>query len=498
MRRLMPIISLDIHRALRARNKRIVDISLDEPLAILITVSKTPTEIVTERKSEIFSEIDTSSGRFVEKLRVLCRQPSVSAQNIGLTETADLVGSFLRELGFSVEQFSPSKGPQVVFGELRSRAGKKTLVMYNHYDVQPVEPIDLWRNPPFSAVVEDGKVYARGASDNKGNIVSRLMAIDAFLKATRDVPCNIKWVIEGEEEIGSPHFSEFIAVYKPRLTGDSAIWEFGGLDYEDRPLVTLGLKGMLYVEFKVQTALKDSHSARAAVVENPAWRLVRMLDTITDEDGRILVEGWYDDVKPFTQEELEVIRAMPLEEHSIRDELGVKNFLYGLTGFEFKKAFYGNPTANIAGIWSGYTGPGHKTVLPSIAQAKMDFRLVPNQDPIKLATKLKQHLIRHGFADIEVNLQAENPAARTPIDSTIAKISAHAGREVFRREPVTLVTSAASGPMHFFTNTLGLATVAIGCNHAKSNTHAPNENQRIDVFIQGSKWIARVIEDFAK
>src|SRR2546422_917756 len=330
------------------------------------------------------------------------------------------------------------------------------------------------------------------------HIVSRLMAIEAFQKVRGDVPCNIKWVVEGEEEIGSPHFAEFIAKYKGRLTGESAIWEFGGLDYDDRPLVTLGLKGMLYVEFKVQTALKDSHSARAAVVENPAWRLVRMLDTITDEDGRILIEGWYDDVKPITSEELEGIRAMPLEEHSIRDELGVKNFLFGLTGFEFKKAFYGNPTANIAGIWSGYTGPGHKTVLPSVAQAKMDFRLVPNQDPVKLAGKLRQHLVRHGFADVEVNLQAENPAARTPIEAPIAKIAARAGREVFRKEPVTLVTSAASGPMHYFTNTLGLPTVAIGCNHTKSNTHAPNENQRIDVFVQGSKWIARVIEEFAK
>jgi acetylornithine deacetylase/succinyl-diaminopimelate desuccinylase-like protein len=464
----------------------------------MIPMAKAPSETVTEQKDEIFHEIGNSSHRFVEQLQALCSQPSVSAQNQGLVETAELVSKFLKETGFTVEQFSPSKGPPIVFAELSSKTGRKTLVFYNHYDVQPVEPIELWKNPPFSATVEDGRVYARGASDNKGNIVSRLMAINAFLKVSGDVPCNIKWVIEGEEEIGSPHFSEFITRYKERLTGDSAIWEFGGLDYEDRPLVTLGLKGMLYVEFRVQTALKDSHSARAAVVENPAWRLVRMLDTITDEDGRIMVEGWYDDVKPFTQEELEVIRAMPLEEHSIRDELGVKNFLFGLTGFEFKKAFYGNPTANIAGIWSGYTGPGHKTVLPSVAQAKMDFRLVPNQDPVKLAGKLRQHLVRHGFADVEVSLQAENPAARTSIDAPIAKIAARTGREVFHKEPVTLVTSAASGPMHYYTNTLGLPTVAIGCNHAKSNTHAPNENQRIDVFIQGSKWIARVIEEFAK
>ncbi|MBO0887534.1 M20/M25/M40 family metallo-hydrolase [Candidatus Bathyarchaeota archaeon] len=448
--------------------------------------------------SEISVHIDQNKDKYVEKLRTLCQQPSVSAQGLGLTETADLVARFLKETGFELETFLPEKGPPVVFGELSSKRGARTLLVYNHYDVQPVEPVELWTNPPFSATEKEGRIYARGASDNKGNIVSRLMAIDAFLTVTGDVPCSIKWVIEGEEEIGSPHFGDFITKYKNRLSADSAIWEFGGLDYDDRPLVTLGLKGMLYVEFKVQTAMKDSHSARAAVVENPAWRLVRMLDTIQDEDGRILVEGWYDDVKLFTPEELEVIRAMPLEEHSIRDELGIKHFLYGLTGFEFKKAFYGNPTANIAGIWSGYSGPGHKTVLPSVAQAKMDFRLVPNQDPVKLAGKLRQHLAKHGFGDVEVKLQAENPAARTPIDSPIAKIAAKAGKEVFHKEPVTLVTSAASGPMHFFTNTLKLPTVAIGCNHPRSNTHAPDENQRIDVFVQGSKWIAKVIEDFGK
>src|SRR5438034_1337144 len=368
---------------------------------------------VDTRQREISEYIDRNKDRFVEKLRILCQQPSVSAQNLGMTEAAKLVERFLKETGFTTESFSPTHGPPIIFGELTSKRGSRTLLVYNHYDVQPVEPVDLWTHPPFSAAVEDGRIYARGASDNKGNIVSRLMAIDACQKAGGDGPCNIKWVIQ-------------------------------------------------------------------------------------DEDGRILIEGWYDDVKPFTPEELEVIRSMPLEEHSIRDELGIKSFLYGLTGFEFKKAFYGNPTANIAGIWSGYTGPGHKTVLPSVARAKMDFRLVPDQDPARLAGKLKQHLARHGFEDIEVSLQAENPAARTPISSPIAKMAARAGKEVFHKEPVTLVTSAASGPMHYFTNTLRLPTVAIGCNHPRSNTHAPDENQRIDVFVQGAKWIAMVIEDFAK
>ncbi len=343
---------------------------------------------VETRQNDISELIDLNKDQFVEKLRTLCQQPSVSAQNLGMTEAAELVEKFLKAEGFVVESYVPTHAPPVVFGELLSKHGGKTLLVYNHYDVQPAEPVELWTHPPFSATLENGRIHARGASDNKGNIVSRLMAIDALLKARGDVPCNIKWVIEGEEEIGSPHFAEFISKYKERLNGDSAIWEFGGLDYEDRPMVTLGLKGILYVEFKVQTALKDSHSARAAVVENPAWRLVRMLDTLQDEDGRILIEGWYDDVKPFTPEELEAIRAMPPEEHSIRDELGIKSFLYGLTGFEFKKAFYGNPTANIAGIWSGYTGPGHKTVLPSVARSP-----VTDLETSKSACKLRIQLL---------------------------------------------------------------------------------------------------------
>jgi len=180
---------------------------------------------------------------------------------------------------------------------------------------------------------------------------------------------------------------------------------------------------------------------------------------------------------------------MPLDEDDIKKELGVKHFLAGLSGYELKKAYLGNPTANIAGVWSGYT---------SIDQAKMDFRLVPDQDSNKLAKKLRDHINEHGFTEVELTLQAENPAARTPIDSEIARIGAETAREVFNREPAILINSAGSGPMHYWTNALKIPTIAIGVNHAHGNPHAPNENQRIDVFIQGSKWVARVIEEFAR
>ncbi len=444
----------------------------------------------------VYAHIDAHGDEIVERLRTLCRQPSVSAQGLGLEEMARLVRRMLDELGFQTELVPLEDGPPVVYGELLNPNAKKTLVIYNHYDVQPPEPLELWESDPWAAEVRDGKVYARGAADNKANIASRLAAIEAFLKTRGEVPCSIKWVIEGEEEIGSPHLREFIERYKGRLKGDGAIWEFGGLDYGDVPGITLGLKGMLYVELRVQTLGRDAHSANAAIVESPVWRLIRALSTLQDGEGRILVEGWYDDVRDFTPEELEALEREPLDEEQLKRDLGVPRFLRGMTGLELKKALAGAPTANLAGLWAGYTGRGHKTVLPKEAHAKMDFRLVPDQDPQKLKALLRQHLERHGFGDVELTIQAETPAARTPITAPIVQVARETAREVFQKEPNVHVSSGGSGPMYHFTTVLGLPTVAIGCNHPYSNTHAPNENQRIDVLVQGTKWIAAVIARF--
>ncbi len=444
----------------------------------------------------VFQQIDAQAERTVELLRRLCQQPSVSAQGLGLLECAQLTRDLLKEAGLKAELVPLRGGPPVVFGELSSRASKKTLVFYNHYDVQPPEPLELWQSDPWAAEIRAGKIYARGASDNKANIVSRLAAIEAFLETRGDVPCHIKFIIEGEEEIGSPHLAQFIREHRGRLRGDGAIWEFGGLDYGDIPAVTLGLKGMLYVEFFVRTLAKDSHSARAAVVENPAWRLLYALGTIRDGQGRILIEGWYDDVRDLSPEELEALRREPLPEEELKRELGISQFLAGLSGLELKKALAAAPTANIAGLYSGYIGEGHKTVLPAYAQAKMDFRLVPDQDPQKLSRLLRDHLKKHGFSDIELKIQAENPAARTPLSAPIAQIACETAKAVFHKEPIVHVSSAGSGPMHLFTHELKLPTVAIGCNHPHSNTHAPNENQRIDVLIGGTKWIAATLERF--
>lgn len=447
-------------------------------------------------REEIYKRIEDRCEATVERLRRLCRQPSVSAQGLGLEECAHLTRELLEESGLQAELMPVADGPPVVYGELRSPASERTLVFYNHYDVQPPEPLELWESDPWAAEVRDGKVWARGASDNKANIVSRLAAIESFRDVRGELPCHVKLVIEGEEEIGSPHFGAFVREHRDRLGGDGCVWEFGGLDYGDVPAVTLGLKGMLYVEFSVKTLGKDAHSARAAVAENPAWYLIRALSTLSDGRGRVTVGGWSDDVRPFTEEELEALEREPLDEERLKRDLGISRFLHGMSGLEVKKALAGAPTANIAGIDSGYIGEGHKTVLPSSARAKMDFRLVPDQDPGKLAELLRDHLRRNGFERIELTIQAENPAARTPQSAEIARVSRETASEVFQAEPIVHVSSAGSGPMHLFTHELGIPTVAIGCNHPDNNTHAPNENQRIDALIAGTQWIAAVMEAF--
>lgn len=446
----------------------------------------------------VYQKIDEQSEESIKNLQRLCQQPSVSAQGLGMNECAELVKTMLGEVNIDAEIIPLSEGPPVVYGELKSSTSNKILVFYNHYDVQPPEPLELWDSDPWAAEIHDGKVVARGAADNKGNIASRLAAIRAFLDTRGEIPCNIKFVIEGEEETGSPHFGEFIHKHKEKIGGDASIWEFGGLDYGDIPAVTLGLKGMLYVEYYVKTLGADTHSARAAVVQNPAWRLIQALSTIRDNEGRVLVEGWYDDVRDFTPLELETLDNSPLDEEQLKHDMGITGFLGGKSGLELKKALVGAPTANIAGFYSGYIGEGHKTVLPSYASAKMDFRLVPDQDPDKLAHHLREHLAKHGFEDVEVKIQSENPAARTAVDAEISQIAARTAKDVFGLDPIIHVGSPGSGPMALFTNVLELPTVAIGCNHPFSNTHAPNENQRIDAFISGTKWIAAVMEEFGK
>jgi len=240
----------------------------------------------------IYNYVDLHVDDFVEDLVRFVRQPSVSAKGEGIEECAKLVEEMMREIGLSTKILRGEKGHPVVYGEVKSKKAGKTLLFYNHYDVQPPEPLEEWKYEPFSGTVADGKVYGRGVVDNKGNLVSRLKAVQAFLETFGNVPVNIKFVVDGEEEIGSPNLEPIVKKYKQLFSADAAIWEFGGTDRRGRPHLYLGLKGVLSVELQAKGALKDVHSANAPLIPNPAWRLVWALNTLKDVNEKILVEGF--------------------------------------------------------------------------------------------------------------------------------------------------------------------------------------------------------------
>jgi len=446
---------------------------------------------------KVYEYIDAHADSFVEDLVKLVKQPSVSAKGEGIEECAILVQKMLQEIGVSTKIIRGERGHPVVYGEIRSEKSGKTILFYDHYDVQPPEPLEKWTCKPFGGKIINGKVYGRGASDNKGNFVSRLKAVQTLLEVTGNVPVNIKFFVEGEEEIGSPNLEPVIKKYKDIFSADAAIWEFGGTDRRGRPNLYLGLKGVLSVELRASGACRDVHSANAPIILSAAWRLVWALNLLKDREENILIEGFYDNVLPPSSEDIECLRSIPFEEEEFKKELGLKEFLQNKSGLKALKALLHQPTCTINGFISGYTGKGSKTVLPHEASAKLDFRLVPNQDPTEIFQKLVRHLKRHGFEDLEIIKHGSTEPTRTPIDDPFVKLVAKTAEKVYGKKAVIYPTSAGSGPMHLFRNFLGYPVVSAGCSHPEANTHAPNENLKIESYVKGTKFIATLISDFA-
>jgi len=446
---------------------------------------------------DVFDYIDAHQETFVQRVQRLCRQPSIAAQNVGIQETARMVAQLMEEVGVRPEQYATNGAP-VVYGTVGS--GTPTLLIYNHYDVQPPEPLELWESPPFAAEVRDGKLYARGAADNKGNLVARLCAVEAWLRTRGSLPLTVKFVVEGEEEVSSAHLHEFVRQHTDLIKADGCIWEAGGKDIQENPGLYMGAKGILYVELEARGANRDLHSSQATVVPNPAWRLVWALSTLKDRDEDILIQGFYDEVAEPTPEEMEHLRriAAQRDDDLSRRDLGLDKYLLGVSGLQLVKRNLFQPTCTICGFGAGYTGPGSKTVLPSKATAKIDFRLVPNQRPDDILDKLRTHLAQNGFADIEVRLLGAERPARTPVDSALARVMQETVKEIYGRDPVVSPLMAATGPMYELTAQFGIPTVGTGAGYAHSNGHAPNENIRLDDFFQHLKHVALIFDRFAR
>jgi acetylornithine deacetylase/succinyl-diaminopimelate desuccinylase-like protein len=304
------------------------------------------------------SYLESNAGEAQALLERMCRQPSVAAQGLGIGEMAALAEGLLRDAGFATRRLEAEGAPPAIYGELKG-ASPYTLLLYNHYDVQPDEPVELWHSPPFEPTVRDGKLFARGSSDNKGEIAARLAAIRALRAAHGELPISIRWIIEGEEEIGSPHFAAIAEPYAELLRADGALWEGSSFSPDGRPQLLLGTKGMLYVQYDVQCLSGDAHSGNAPMLPSAAWRLVRALSSLRDErDGAVLIPGFYDAVRQPTPAELDSLADQPDMDAQLLEQYGISAFNDGLAGAALRQRQAFAPTCNIAGITTGYGGEG--------------------------------------------------------------------------------------------------------------------------------------------
>lgn len=449
----------------------------------------------TEIDSYLTFHLDDS----IAELSQLVAQPSVGAQNWGLEECAALVADMLKKRGFSAE-ILPTGGAPVVFGERKGRNAQKTLLFYCHYDVQPPEPLELWETPPFEPSLREGKLYGRGVSDDKSHITSRLFAIDALLAAEGELPCNVKFIIEGEEETGSVHLPAFITANKEKLAADACIWEFGGVDHREVPMQYLGLRGICYVQLSVETASIDVHSGLGgSIFPNAAWRLVWALNTLKGPDEKIRIPGWYDDILPPTDRDRELFDLQPDLAEEYKTRYGVREFLKGITGgteLAMQEVF--EPTCTICGLTSGYQGPGSKTVLPAKASAKVDFRLVPGQTIEKCLALLRQHLDREGFPDVQIEFMGGGPAAKTDPDDPFIKLVVETAEEVYEYPMELIPMVGGSGPNYPFVHELKVPVATAGLGYPDTRAHAPNENIRLDLYLKHARHMARVLKEFAK
>jgi len=443
--------------------------------------------------------IDDHMNDLLKDLQTLIKQPSISAKNEGIEECAVLVAKMLKKAGVSSEILRLNKtAAPLVFGEIKSKSNpSKTLLFYNHYDVQPIEPLEEWNDPPFSGKIIGNKIFGRGASDDKGELITRIKAVESYVKEYKDVPCNIKFCIEGEEENGSENIAGYLKKFKKKFSCDGVIWEFGYVDTKNRPIVGLGMKGLLYVELTAKESVRDAHSSFATIIKNPAWRLIDVLKTFRNSDGKILIGGWHDDILPLSKSDLKIIRKEPFDASDFKKEYGIKEFVGDKNAFEAKKALVAGPTCNIAGIESGYTGDGAKTVLPSSAKVKIDFRLVPNMDPKKQIRLLKQHLKRNGFNDISIKVLNAEAAARTSIDEEIVDVVCNSAKQIFG-DYILNVSNAGTGPMHAFVQELHAPCVSIGSSYIFCRMHSPNEFAKIDLLNKTTKCLCLLIENFSR
>lgn len=436
-------------------------------------------------------------AEITQELSALCALPSIGGREDALLATAGRVAEALEGCGLKARLVSAG-GPPVVLAERLVR-GRPTVLFYDHYDVQPAGEESRWRFPPFSPTVYRRCLFARGAVDNKGTLVARLWALRAWRDLHGGLPVGVRFLVEGEEESGSPHLGDLIAAQRRRLRADGCIWEAGEIGSQGRPSLYLGMKGILEVELEVRGAGQDLHSGWATIAPNPAWRLVWALSRLKSPDEGINIDGFYDDAEGPTREEIRRSRKVPFAERDYLEAWQVPSFLQGLSGGPLLLCQFYSPTCNISGLESGHMGPGERTIVPAVARARLDFRLVPQQRPEAILELLRRYLDREGFGDVAIRpLGMMEAPFRTPPEAPFVRAVVEATRQAFGRVPAVFPTAGGSGPIYHFGHDLGLPVVGLGVGRPRANVHGPNENVRLLDLERGVVHVAAVLGRLAE
>jgi len=454
--------------------------------------------------SSLFNYIDTNIDRFTSELFDLLRIPSISADSKykgDVKKAAEFVKHQLESIGLEEVRLCETPGHPVVFGKyLKAGADKPTVLIYGHYDVQPPDPLELWETEPFNPTVRDGKVYARGASDDKGQAFIHVKALEAWLKSGEELPVNVKIILEGEEEIGSPNLVPFLKENKEELTCDMVLVSDTAMFAKDTPSITYGLRGLAYMELDVYGPNRDLHSGvYGGAVQNPLNALCEMVSKMKDADGVVQIPGFYDDVLDLTDAEREASRKLPFDEKGWLGSIGVEQG-FGEKGYTTLERKAARPTLDMNGMWGGYQGEGAKTVLPAKAGAKISMRLVPNQDPKKIAQLFIDfcHQIKPEGVTIKVSDHHGGDPAMTPLDFYGLKAAAAAYKDVYGKEPLFTKEGGSIPIVADFERVLGVNTILMGFGLNSDAIHSPNEHFHLVDFHRGIKTSAKFLEILPK
>ena len=447
--------------------------------------------------------LDAHRDAFEEQLKALVRIPSVSAQPAHDADTrraAEFVRDDLRAMGLADAELIETAGHPLVYAESLAAPGKPTLLVYGHYDVQPAEPLGPWLSPPFEPTVRDGNLYARGATDDKGQMFTHLKAAEAWLKGAGSLPINVKFLIEGEEEVGGANLEAFVAANAAKLACDYAVISDTSQFAPGIPAITYGLKGLAYFEIVVQGAKTDLHSGTfGGSVANPLNALAKILASLTGPDGRILIPGFYDDVRPLEAWERAEFAKLPFSESDFQAGLGVPS-LEGEAGYTTLERRWARPTCDVNGLSGGYQGPGPKTVLPCQASAKLSFRLVPDQAPKDIARRFREHVASACPPGVtfEVIEHSGAPAVLVAVDTPGVHAAVRAIEAGFGTKPVFMREGGSIPVVGLFKQALGVDTLLLGWGQNDDNLHGPNEKFSLADFHRGIKASAHLLAELAR